>query len=282
MNTKAIALYVALALSASWILQIIAIKFWGLDTDVTRAVFVGVMWSPTILALAFIALVPAARTRIRWRIGRPGYLPLGIAIETIIAFTALAAFIVAGFATSGWFVFGSAGVDVSGGPWLLGTGFQGWPMYALNIAVTAIAFSAIGLIASTGEEFAWRGFLQSHLEVRCGVLRGLFVLAGIWWAWHLPGLLAGYNFPKYPYLGALVLFPLQMIGTSLFFGWLTIRAGSFWPAALSHAAVNSTQQGVLDNLQLDGPHLYVDIVRTGLILFVGVICGFALRHDVRR
>lgn len=79
----------------------------------------------------------------------------------------------------------------------------------------------------------------------------------------------------------LVLCLLQMVGTSLFFDWLTIRAGSFWPAALAHVSVNSIQQGVLDNLQLGGPHLYVDVLRTGLILAVGLISGFAPRHDVR-
>lgn len=276
MKTKMIVVYVALALLVSWIPQILAIRLWGLDNDGTRAVFVGVMWSPTLLALAFIGLSPAAREGIRWRIGRPAYLPVGIAAEALIAFIVIAVMIAAGLATAGWFAFGDDGVCVSGGPWLLGKGFQVWPLFVLNVVVTAIAYAGVGLLASTGEEFAWRGFLQSHLERRFDVLPGILVLATIWWAWHLPGLLAGYNFPHYPYFGALVLFPLQMIGTSLFFGWLTIRAGSFWPAALAHAAVNSTQQGVIDNLQLSGPLIYVDILRTALILLVGLVCGIAL------
>ncbi|MFC6924648.1 CPBP family intramembrane glutamic endopeptidase [Microbulbifer taiwanensis] len=132
-------------------------------------------------------------------------------------------------------------------------------------------------MASTGEEFAWRGFLQGQLIRQLGVLPGIFLIAAIWWAWHLPGLLFGYNFPDYPYFGAFVLFPLQMIGASLFLGWLTIKSGSFWPAALAHGAVNSVQQGLIDNLQLDVSQLYADLLRTGLILVVGVVCWLLLQ-----
>lgn len=276
---RSIGLYVGLALAVSWILQILAIRVWGLESPVTSAIFVVIMWSPTLLALAFIVFNRAARTGVVWKIGRLRYLPLGILVPTVIAFLILAIMVSAGMATSGWFVLEGGGVTITGGPWVLGEGFQGWPLYVLNIAATAVTFSIFSLVATTGEEFAWRGFLQGHLVRRTGVIPGILILAAIWWAWHVPGLLAGYNFPDYPILGALVLFPLQMIGASLFFGWLTIRAGSFWPAALAHAAVNSIQQGMIDNLQLGVPVLYVDVLRTTLILAVGLVCWAMLRHD---
>jgi uncharacterized protein len=282
MSRTAIGLYVALALLVSWTLQILAIGVWGLDAEPTRAVFVGVMWSPTLIALAFIVAMPAARAGLRWRPGRLGYLPLGIAVETATAFAVVAALVGTGLATSGYFLFGPAGVTVSGGPWLLGGGAQGWPLFLMNVALTAVAYSALSLVATVGEEFAWRGFLQGHLTRLHGVRPGILAIAAIWWAWHLPGLLAGYNFPHYPYVGAFILFPLQMIGASFFFGWLTIRAGSFWPAALAHGAVNSIQQGVIDNLQLRTPMITVDLLRTGLVLAVGLICWWALRNDDRR
>lgn len=272
MTPKTIALYVGLALALSWGLQLAAIRVWGLESDATRLIFVAAMWSPTLLALAFITLHRPARRGVLWRPGRLIWLPVGVTVETAIAFIIVAALVGAGVATTGWFAFEPSGVTVSGGPWLLGAGVQSWPFYALNIAVTALAFSLIGLVAATGEEFAWRGFLQSHLTRRLGVRTGILVLAGVWWAWHLPGLLAGYNFPDYPLLGALILFPLQMIGASLFFGWLTIRSGSFWAAALAHAAVNSVQQGVIDNIVTTLPGLAVDALRTGLILAVGLAC----------
>lgn len=137
----------------------------------------------------------------------------------------------------------------------------------------------ITLGVTAGEEFAWRGFLQGHLVRRIGVTRGLLLLSGIWWAWHVPVLLAGYNFPDYPLLGTFVLFPLQMLGLSLFFGWLTLRSGSFWPAALAHAALNSIQVGVINNLQLSVPRLYVDVLWIALGLIVGLVCLARLRLD---
>jgi len=282
MRASSIALYVGGALLLSWIPQLLSIHLWGLDSSSTRAVFVGVMWSPTLLAFGFMALRPAARRGVRWRLGRLYFLPLGIAVETAIGLLLVGGLVAAGWAASGWFTFDRFGVDVSGGPWLLGHGTQGWPLYVSNIAVTAIVYSTFGLVAATGEEFAWRGFLQGHLEAHVGVQRAILHIAAFWWFWHLPGLLAGYNFPQYPVFGAMVLFPLQMLGTSLFFGWLTVRAGSFWPAALAHGAVNSVQQGLIDNLQLEVSTIAVDVLRTAMILLDGAICWLVLRRSNAR
>jgi membrane protease YdiL (CAAX protease family) len=68
-----------------------------------------------------------------------------------------------------------------------------------------------------------------------------------------------------------------MLGASFFFGWLILKARSFWPAALAHAAVNSIQEGVISNLHLDVPELYEDILRTGLMAAFGLICWTLLR-----
>lgn len=279
MTPRAMGAYIALALGLSWALQVAAITLWGLDSDPARLIFVAAMWSPTVLALAFLVWHPSARAGVLWRLGRIRYLPLGVSVETAIAFVIVALLVGGGMATSGWFAFEASGVTISGGPWVFGGGFQAWPLYGLNIVATAMAFSVFGLVASTGEEFAWRGFLQGHLIRRLGVQTGILLLAAVWWAWHLPGLLAGYNFPDYPLLGALVLFPLQMIGASFFFGWLTLRSGSFWAAALAHAAVNSVQQGVVDDLLTTVSPLYVDGLRTALILGVGLVCWWRLSRS---
>ncbi|RUO33822.1 CPBP family intramembrane glutamic endopeptidase [Aliidiomarina soli] len=279
MKPNAIALYVLLSLVVSWGAQIPAIMIFGIESSFTAAVFFCVMWSPSVLALIFIARIPKVRAQVLWRLGQVRYLPLGVVVQTAIGFGVVGLLVATGLASSGWFSFELTGVDVSGEAWILGIGFQGWLLFLVNILVTSIVFSIINLVAATGEEFAWRGFLQGQLTRQYGVLTGIMVLALIWWAWHLPGLLFGYNFPDYPYFGAFVLFPLQMIGASLFLGWLTIRSGSFWPAALAHGAVNSIQQGLIDNLILYIPQLYVDLLRTGLILTVGIICWLLLRSS---
>lgn len=282
MGRKSIGVYIASALALSWLLQLAAIRFWGLNTGGADLILLATMWSPTLLALIFIAVHRPARSGVLWRLGRLRYLPLGVAVETAIAFAMVAILAGAAVATMGWFAFERTGVTVHGGPWLLGAGFQIWPFYVLNIAVTAAAFSVFGLVAATGEEFAWRGFLQGHLISQVGVRRGILLIAAVWWAWHLPGLLAGYNFPEYPIVGALILFPLQMIGAALFFGWLTLRSKSFWPAALAHAAVNSVQQGVINNLVATVPTLYIDGLRTALIVAVGLACWASLGRAENR
>jgi membrane protease YdiL (CAAX protease family) len=282
MTRNTITLYVVLAIALSWSVQIPAIMLFGLDSAVINNIFIFIMWSPSLLAFVFIIRNPTVRSQVLWRLGKLVYLPLGIVVQTAIGFTVVGILIAAGLATSGYFTFQTTEVVVSGEAWLLGEGVQSWMLFLINIGITAIAFSMLGLLAATGEEFAWRGFLQGQLIRQFGILPGIMLLAVIWWAWHLPALLMGYNFPEHPYIGAFVLFPLLMVGASLFFGWLTIKSGSFWPAALAHGTVNSIQQGLIENLQLQLPQLHVDILRTALILGVGIICWFLLRADQKK
>lgn len=161
MSRRSIALYVALAIAVSWALQLLALGLlalglWGLNSDKTSTLFLALMWSPTLIALGFIARNRAARIGLRWRLGRPGYLPLGIAVETAIGFVVVAAVVMAGLGSSRYFAFGTGGVAIASGGWLLGNGVQGWPLFLLNISLTAVAYSAFNLVATTGEEFAWQ------------------------------------------------------------------------------------------------------------------------------
>ena len=97
MTPKTIALYVGLALALSWGLQLAAIRVWGLESDATRLIFVAAMWSPTLLALAFITLHRPARRGVLWRPGRLIWLPVGVTVETAIAFIIVAALVGAGW-----------------------------------------------------------------------------------------------------------------------------------------------------------------------------------------
>ncbi len=129
---------------------------------------------------------------------------------------------------------------------------------------------------AVGEEFAWRGFLQGHVIDRLGQTVGLTCLGLFWSFWHLPSLLSGYNYPDHPVLGALVLFPVTLVAMAFFYGWLTLRARSFWPAALAHGAANSIQIGVISNLKLTVPSLYLDLAGLVVSMLVGLIAWWAL------
>lgn len=134
-----------------------------------------------------------------------------------------------------------------------------------------------------GEEFAWRGFLQGHMIERFGTIGGIAVLGLFWSFWHLPSLLAGYNYPDYPVLGGFVLFPIALVASAFFLGWLTLKARSFWPAAIAHASTNSIHEGVISNIQMTAPRLYEDLTTIGIEVAIGLVCLALLRaHRNRR
>ena len=112
MSLKAIGLYAFLVLAVSWCLQFVVLTFWGLDHEMTMPALVAVMWSPTLIALAFIMMHPAARRGVLWRLGRLAYLPFGITVETLIGLAVVGILVAAGMASSGWFGFGGSAFTV--------------------------------------------------------------------------------------------------------------------------------------------------------------------------
>ena len=83
-------------------------------------------------------------------------------------------------------------------------------------------------IVAFGEEYGWRGYLQSEL-FKLGRVRGVLLLGVIWGAWHWPLILMGYNYPGYPLLGVVL---MTLYITGLGSCWATpcsSRAASCWP-----------------------------------------------------
>jgi membrane protease YdiL (CAAX protease family) len=107
-------------------------------------------------------------------------------------------------------------------------------------------------------------------------MRGIILLGLLWSMWHLPGQLAGYNYPDHRILGSLILSPIELIGVSLFLGWLTLRTGSFWLAAIAHGAGNSIQEGVTANLKMNVTQLHEDLTTLGITVAVGLIFAWLL------
>jgi len=276
MRPRVIALYCLIVLAISWSLQLAAIRLTGGDLEADGAMpwLLAAMAVPGLTALAFVILHRPDRLGLLWK---PTWrmLPmilLGIAVPTLVAFAVLAVVQAMGWGQSGWFAFSAEGAAISGGPWLLGQGAQAWPLLAANVAVTSAAFSLLSAIPAVGEEFGWRAFLQGQLIARLGRTRGVVLLGLIWALFHLPGLLAGYNYPQTPLLGAFVITPVELIAVSMFMAWLTLGARSFWPAAIAHGAANSIQEGVVANLRMDAPRLYEDLATLAITVLVGLIC----------
>jgi membrane protease YdiL (CAAX protease family) len=199
-----------------------------------------------------------------------------------IACGVLALMIPQGWAESLYFDF-SAGLNVLDGPWVLGTGSQGWGLFAANIAITAVFFACINSVFALGEEFGWRGVMQTHLIGRFGFYRGVTFLGFVWAIWHLPVNLAGYNHPETPILGAFILFPIEHIATSFIMACLTLAARSFWPAVLFHGSINGIAQGLMSSLMVvEGvPSTTAKYVQIGLTIIVALICVLLTSARVR-
>jgi len=108
---------------------------------------------------------------------------------------------------------------------------------------TAVAFllaPILNCVATFGEEFGWRAFLVPALT-KFGIKKSLLLSGIIWGVWHWPVIMMGHNYgldyPGFPWLGMLATLWF-MISGGVFFGWLTLKAKSVWPAVFAHGALN--------------------------------------------
>lgn len=274
LDKRIVWIYCLVVFGVAWALQLGAIFTVGdLEDDAAAPWLIGTMFVPGLAALLLISLHRDARRLFRWK---PRWtvlalLPVAVLVPTAIAFGVVAITVGLGWGESGWFRFAHSGVTIGGGPWVLGVGEQSWLLFSANVIATGAVFALLNGIVAAGEELGWRGFLQGALIERFGTLRAIVLLGFLWSMWHLPAQLAGYNYPEHPVLGSLLLSPLELIAASLFLGWLTIRSGSFWLAAVAHGAVNSIQEGVTANLELTVPRLYEDLATLALFVLVGLV-----------
>lgn len=109
----------------------------------------------------------------------------------------------------------------------------------LSIAANAVLIGPfLGLIISFGEEYGWRGFLQTEL-IRLGRIRGIFLLGVIWGIWHWPVIWMGYNYPGRPLLGSLFMVAYCII-LAYFLAYAVFKSKGVWTAAYLHALNNQT------------------------------------------
>jgi membrane protease YdiL (CAAX protease family) len=259
----------------SWALQIAGLH--AASGDVKNPAItpwlVAAMFSPAVGVLVLMAFCKPVRKDVLWRANwrAISIAPYAIFVPTLVAFWIIAIFAWMGWGHSSFFEFSSTSVRVLRGKWLFGIGEQGWPLFVCNVGITAILYSLVGWVFGAGEELGWRGYLQGQLIARFGLSKGIVILGLLWSFWHLPVLLAGFNYPENRYLGAFVLSPLLLTSASFFMAWLTLRTRSFWPAALAHGAGDSIEGGLTGSIKSNLPELYVYLTELALIIIVGLI-----------
>jgi membrane protease YdiL (CAAX protease family) len=111
-------------------------------------------------------------------------------------------------------------------------------IYLSIILNTVIIGPFLGLIISFGEEYGWRGFLQTEL-IKLGRIRGIFLLGVIWGIWHWPVIWMGYNYPGQPLLGSVFMVAYCII-LAYFLAYAVFKSKGVWTAAYLHALNNQT------------------------------------------
>jgi membrane protease YdiL (CAAX protease family) len=103
---------------------------------------------------------------------------------------------------------------------------------------TLILGPFLGLLVTFGEEYGWRGYLQSTLT-NLGRVRGVTLVGIIWGIWHWPVIWMGFNYPGHPYLGSLLMV-FFCVGLAFVLGYAVLKAKGVWIAAFLHATVNQS------------------------------------------
>jgi membrane protease YdiL (CAAX protease family) len=115
-----------------------------------------------------------------------------------------------------------------------------WTLLILQGVQALLLAPVLNALFTFGEEFGWRAYLLPKL-MPLGGRKAVLISGVIWGVWHWPVILMGYNYgfdyPGAPWLGLLgMVWFTTMLG--IIISWLTIRAGSVWPAVIAHGAGN--------------------------------------------
>jgi membrane protease YdiL (CAAX protease family) len=123
-------------------------------------------------------------------------------------------------------------------PQLAVTNMSSSALILLTALNTLIIGPFLGLIIAFGEEYGWRGYLQTEL-IRLGRIRGVFLVGVIWGIWHWPVIWMGYNYPGEPVLGSIAMV-VWCILLAYFLAYAVFKSKGVWTAAYLHALNNQT------------------------------------------
>lgn len=247
---SSVAVFIAVAFGLAWL---VALPMWlgeGLASPLAGLLLPLMMFTPTVAALIVVFFVerPTHKARALGLVPlRPAgrlirYLVIALVLPVLLCIVALVFGAVLGVFPADFV--GFSGFRQITEAQLAEVGIAELPMpigvlVALQFVNLLIAALFINLIPALGEEIGWRGWLLPKL-LRFGAWPAIMLSGVIWGLWHAPVILLGYNYPGTPgwlALLAMVAFTTVMGGV---FGWLRLRGGSVWPAALAHSSLNAS------------------------------------------
>jgi uncharacterized protein len=204
--------YFFLSLTFLYLIGIIAALFQSKQT----ATISSLLLIPNLLGLILLVVL-------RWRGGREAFASTGLA----------------GGKARVWLVYGVGLVAFYGLQTFLNYVFHLGQVVDLKAAfpqLLALPAPAIMLIMALqmliitfGEEYGWRGYLQTELT-RLGRIRGVFLLGVIW---------MGYNYPGQPIVGSIAMVVVCII-LAYFLAYAVLKSNGIWTAAYLHALSNQS------------------------------------------
>jgi len=246
-RTSHVLLFVGMTFGLAWL---VALPLWlgdGLASPWFPLVSVGTMLTPTIAALVMVLLIehPASKARaLGLRPLRPVrrlvvYSALGVLVPIALVLIALPVGALLGVFPADFANLSGFREELARQLAAAGQASPPVPVEAI-VAVQLLSLplaAVINLLPALGEEVGWRGWLLPRL-LHLGPVRAILISGVVWGLWHAPVILLGYNYPDAPgWLGLTAMVGMCILIGAVF-GWLRLRSGSVWPAALAHAAFN--------------------------------------------
>jgi uncharacterized protein len=221
----ALSLYLLLVFGLSWPFQI-AYAIWG-NTSPVLSYLLSSLAMVMVTAATFIAgrfIFRDGFARAGWHWGKPKHYLLALALAAFI-------FIV------------PTGLEY-------GLGMRGLPGNIPLVASLAgfVGYLSITLLPGFGEEFGWRAYLLPHLAQRYSPRKALLVHAFIWWAWHIPSIVAIAIHQADPGAGAggsilflLLVTLIPSMGNAVIYAYVWTATQSLAVSSFYHAAYDEVR-----------------------------------------
>lgn len=145
-----------------------------------------------------------------------------------------------------------------------------WTVVALCVVVL-VGVTANAVLA-LGEEFGWRGYLLWELAP-LGFWKASLAIGAVWGLWHAPLVLAGHNYPSYPFVGVAA-FTITCVAMAPILTAIVVRSGSVLPAAVFHGVFNAV--GLTGYAATDDPFLRQLVASEGGIVGIAVFACVAI------
>lgn len=146
----------------------------------------------------------------------------------------------------------------------------------LNV-VAVLAFTLVVGVTSNavmafGEEFGWRGYLLWELAP-LGFWKASVAVGAVWGLWHAPSVLAGQQYPSFPYVGVVAM-TAACVALSPVYTYLVWRADSVFAAVFLHGIFNGSAMTATAALGADGAVL-AELVATPIGAAGVAVCAVA-------